>query len=72
MERKHTLHFLDLTKWDHGKNVADGVLLQNFKDLNPKDSDIYIITYDRELKDLFKHACHQSNNLYVLSRKILN
>lgn len=67
-----TLNSFNFTKCDHGKNVADGVLLQNFKDLSPKEADIYVITYDRELKELFKEACHQSNNLYVLDRKILN
>lgn len=67
-----TLNSFNFTKCDHGKNVADGVLLQNFKDLNPKAADIYIITYDRELKELFQSACHPSNNLYVLDRKILN
>ncbi len=67
-----TLNSFNFTKCDHGKNVADGVLLQNFKDVNPKESDVYIITYDRELKELFKRVCHPSNNLYVLSRKILN
>ncbi len=67
-----TLNSFNFTKCDHGKNVADGVLLQNFKDLNPKEADIYIITYDRELKEHFKNACHESNNLYVLERKILN
>jgi len=67
-----TLQSFNFTKCDHGKNVADGVLLQNFKDANPKNSDIYIITYDRELKELFKTACDTSNNLYVLDKKILN
>ena len=67
-----TLQSFNFTKCDHGKNVADGVLLQNFKDLSPKNSDVYIITYDRELKELFKDACHPSNNLYILDRKILN
>ncbi len=67
-----TLNSFNFTKCDHGKNVADGVLLQNFKDLNPKHSDIYVITYDRELKELFKAACDSSNNLYALERKILN
>jgi len=66
-----TLQSFNFTKCDHGKNVADGVLLQNFKDLNPRDSDVYIITYDRELKELFNKACHPSNNLYVLDKKIL-
>jgi len=67
-----TLNSFNFTKCDHGKNVADGVLLQNFKDLSPKEADVYIITYDRELKELFKNACHSSNNLYVLAKKILN
>ncbi|MDF1882231.1 hypothetical protein JHD50_13130 [Sulfurimonas sp. MAG313] len=67
-----TLNSFNFTKCDHGKNVADGVLLDYFKDLKPKNSDIYIITYDRELKELFKDACHPSNNLYILDRKILN
>ncbi len=67
-----TLNSFNFTKCDHGKNVADGVLLQNFKDLDAKEADIYLMTYDRELKELFKKACHQSNNLYVLARKILN
>ncbi len=67
-----TLNSFNFTKCDHGKNVADGVLLQNFKDVKARDADIYIITYDRELKELFKEACHGSNNLYVLERKILN
>ncbi len=66
-----TLNSFHFTKCDHGKNVADGVLLQNFKELAPHDSDIYVMTYDRELKELFKTACHPSNNLYVLERKIL-
>ena len=67
-----TLQSFNFTKCDHGKNVADGVLLNNFKDLGPKDSDVYIITYDRELKELFNKACHESNNLYILDRKILS
>jgi hypothetical protein len=67
-----TLNSFNFTKCDHGKNVADGILLQNFKDLNPKNANIYIITYDRELKELFKEACHESNNMYILQRKILN
>ncbi len=66
-----TLHSFNFTKCDHGKNVADRVLLQNFKDLDPRDSDIYLMTYDRELKELFKGACHKSNNLYAFERKIL-
>ena len=61
----------NFTKCDHGKNVADGVLLENYKDLKTRDSDVYVMTYDRELKERFRDACHESNNLYVLERKIL-
>lgn len=64
-----TLNSFNFTKCDHGKNVADGILLQNFKDVNARDCDIYIITYDRELKELFNEACHESNNLYILENK---
>jgi len=67
-----TFNSFNFTKCDHGKNVADGVLLKNFDDLQPAESDIYLLTYDRELKDRFKQNCHVSNNLYVLERKILH
>lgn len=66
-----TLNSFNFTKCDHGKNVADGVLLKNFQDINPKESDIYLMTYDRDLKDRFKSACNESNNLYALQWKIL-
>jgi hypothetical protein len=66
-----TFNSFHFTKCDHGKNVADGVLLQNFEDLKLTDADVYLMTYDRELKEHFKNATHESNNLYVLERKIL-
>lgn len=66
-----TFNSFNFTKCDHGKNVADGVLLNNFKELSPRDANIYVMTYDRELKDRFRDSCHESNNLYVLERKIL-
>ncbi len=62
-----TLHSFNFTKCDHGKNVADGVLLKNFEELAPTEADVYIVTYDRELKALFLAACDPSNNLYILS-----
>lgn len=62
-----TLHSFNFTKCDHGKNVADGVLLKNFEELAPTEADVYIVTYDRELKELFLAACDESNNLYILS-----
>ena len=58
----------NFTKCDHGKNVADEVLLNHFKDLDLRSSDVFIITYDRELKELFLEACHESNNLYIVGK----
>lgn len=58
----------NFTKCDHGKNVADEVLLDNFKTLELQGSDVFIISYDRELKELFKEACHESNNLYIIGK----
>ncbi len=56
----------NFTKCDHGKNVADQVLLEAFQTLDLHNSDIFIITYDRELKELFLESCHPSNNLYIV------
>jgi len=67
-----TINSFNFTKCDHGKNVADGVLLKNFEDIDQRESDIYLMTYDRELKERFRDSCHESNNLYVLKRKILD
>ena len=61
-----TLKSFNFTKCDHGKNVADGILLENFKQLNLHNSDVYVMTFDRELKDLFIAACDSSNNLYMM------
>lgn len=61
-----TLKSFNFTKCDHGKNVADGVLLDNFKQLDLKCSDVYIMTFDRELKELFITSCDSSNNLYMM------
>ena len=66
-----TFNSFNFTKCDHGANVADGVLLNNFKKLNAVDSDIYLMTYDRELKQRFVDVCNSSNNLYAFERKIL-
>ncbi len=62
------LYSFNFTKCDHGKNVADGVLLENFKALAPVNSTVYLITYDRELKELFEAACPEGNNLYILGK----
>lgn len=63
-----TLHSFNFTKCDHGKNVADDLLLSQFQELAPKESDVYIMTYDRELKERFTDVCHESNNLYIMSK----
>lgn len=61
-----TLKSFNFTKCDHGKNVADGILLENFKQLNLYNSDVYLMTFDRELKEFFREACDLSNNLYMM------
>ncbi len=63
-----TLNSFNFTKCDHGKNVADDVLLQTFKALGLQNSDIYMMTFDRELKERFQEVCHQSNNLYIMNK----
>lgn len=62
------LESFQFTVCDHGKNVADDVLLAHFEALRPRRADIFIMTYDRELKERFKAACHPSNNLYTLGK----
>jgi len=64
-----TLTSFNFTKCDHGKNVADDILLKNFKELHLKNSDVYVMTFDAELKERFNEVCHNSNNLYIMSVK---
>ncbi len=61
-----TLNSFRFIKCEHGKDVADDVLLENFQDLNLRNSSIFILTFDRELKERFQQACHQSNNLFIM------
>lgn len=61
-----TLKSFNFTKCDHGKNVADGVLLENFRQLELRNADVYVMTFDRELKGLFVEACDPSNNLFMM------
>ena len=63
-----TLNSFNFTKCDHGKNVADDVLLQTFVSLRLKNSDIYMMTFDRELKERFNEVCHKSNNLFIMNK----
>lgn len=65
---KKTLNSFNFTKCDHGKNVADDVLLANFKGLSLKNSNVYLMTFDRELKERFLEITDPSNNLYILEK----
>jgi len=62
------LESFNFTVVDHGKNVADDFLLSRFEALRLRQADIFIMTYDRELKERFKAACHIGNNLYALAK----
>jgi hypothetical protein len=62
------LESFQFTVCDHGKNVADDVLLARFEALRPRQADVFIMTYDRELKERFRAACHPGNNLYALGK----
>lgn len=62
------LESFNFTIVDHGKNVADDFLLAQFQKLRIRQADVFIMTYDRELKERFETACHTSNNLYTLGK----
>lgn len=63
-----TLNSFNFIKCDHGKNVADDVLLQQFSDAKIRQANVFILTYDRELKERFTEVTHPSNNLYILGK----
>jgi len=63
-----TLNSFNFIKCDHGKNVADDVLLEEFIKLKLKHADVYMMTFDRELKERFVEATHESNNLYIMGK----
>lgn len=63
-----TLNSFNFVKCEHGKDVADDVLLEECKRLKLKNSDVYILTYDRELKERFSEIIHESNNLFILGK----
>jgi len=65
---KKTLQSFNFTKCDHGKNVADDILLGHFQKLSLQNTNVYLMTFDRELKERFVAACHPSNNLYILEK----
>lgn len=63
-----TLNSFNFIKCDHGKNVADDVLLEEFLKLKLKNCNVYMLTFDRELKERFTEATHPSNNLYIMGK----
>jgi hypothetical protein len=63
-----TLNSFNFIKCGHGKNVADDVLLEKFIELEPKNSNVFMLTFDRELKERFVEATHKSNNLYIMGK----
>lgn len=63
-----TLNSFEFIKCDHGKNVADDVLLAAFEGLRLKSADVYLLTFDRELKERFKSAADESCNLFVMQK----
>ncbi len=63
-----TLQSFNFVKCDHGKNVADDVLLEQFTSLKLNNCNVYILTFDRELKERFLEFTHESNNLFILGK----
>jgi len=62
-----TLHSFNFVKCGHGKNVADDILLEEFQNAQLKNSNVFILTFDRELKERFTEITHKSNNLFIMS-----
>ncbi len=63
-----TLQSFHFVKCGHGKNIADDVLLGEFLNLKLKNSNVFLLTFDRELKERFLESTHESNNLFILSK----
>ena len=63
-----SLESFNFTKCDHGKNVADDILLNQCKKMRLKGCNIFLLTFDRELKERFVEVCDRSVNLYVLGK----
>ena len=61
-----TLESFNFIKCDHGKDVADDVLLNKLKRLRVKEANVFILTFDRELKERFTEVAHDSCNLYIM------
>ena len=63
-----TLDSFHFIKCDHGKNVADDILLKKFEDARLKNTNVFILTFDRELKERFAEASDKSNNVYIMAK----
>ena len=63
-----TLNSFNFIKCDHGKNVADDILLQEFQKRQLKNTNVFMLTFDRELKERFNELTNPSNNLFILSK----
>ena len=63
-----TLNSFDFIKCAHGKNVADDVLLEKFIEAKLTNANVFILTFDRELKERFTEVTHPSNNLYIMGK----
>jgi len=64
-----TLNSFNFIKCGHGKDVADDILLQEMKRQKLQKANIFILTFDRELKERFIKETHPSNNLFILGRQ---
>ena len=63
-----TLNSFDFIKCDHGKDVADDVLLNKFTTAKLKNANVFILTFDRELKERFAQVGDKSNNIYIMGK----
>jgi len=63
-----TLNSFNFVKCAHGKNVADDVLLNSFKEKQLTNANVFILTFDRELKERFTEVTHASNNLFIMGK----
>lgn len=63
-----TLNSFNFIKCDHGKNVADDVLLDEFINAKLSNANVFILTFDRELKERFNEVTNNSNNLYIIGK----
>jgi len=63
-----TLDSFNFIKCDHGKNVADDILLNEFIRAKVTNANVFILTFDRELKERFAETTDKSNNLFILGK----